>query len=69
LLEPKEVIKSLNEENKEVIKIIKKLQEEYFNRRKITKKTYDQQIEMLNERLAEIEDERLKLEVLTGRKK
>jgi tetratricopeptide (TPR) repeat protein len=64
LLEPKEVIKSLNEENKEVIKIIKKLQEEYFNKRKITKKTYDQQIEMLNERLAEIEDERLKLEVM-----
>ena len=62
LLKPREVIKDLEEERKEVMKLLKNLQEDYFVNKRITKDTFDEESKVYNERLAEIEDEQVTLE-------
>ncbi len=67
LVKTRDAIKDLERENNEVINSIKELQEDYFNKHKVSKSVYTDQIESYNERLAEIEDERLTLEIMLAK--
>ena len=61
MIEPKKLILDLGEERKEVLKLMKNIQTRYFIERDINKAEYDEQSGIYNERLAEIEDEKLTL--------
>ncbi len=61
ILRPERVIKDLEEEKRTVVRQIENLQKDYFVNRKISENEYNRQIKVYNQRLAEIEDERLTL--------
>jgi len=62
LLKPEKLIEDLEQERKDVIKLLKNLQSDYFVSRKLSKAEYKEHQKVYNERLAEIEDERLTLQ-------
>ncbi|MFH1682493.1 MAG: hypothetical protein ABIA37_01730 [Candidatus Woesearchaeota archaeon] len=62
LLKPEMIMMDLDRENKEYLSAIKKLQKDYFERRKISEEEYIEQLQAYSEAIAEIEDERLTLE-------
>ena len=64
LLKPEKLIKDLEEERQEVFRLMKVLQQGYFVNRDISKTEYDEQLKLYNERLAEIEDEQLTMEIM-----
>jgi vacuolar-type H+-ATPase subunit I/STV1 len=68
LLKSSEVLKDLGEERKDVIDMLKKIQNDYFVERKISKDAYNKQTKIYNDRLSEIEDEQLTLETMLARK-
>jgi hypothetical protein len=62
-LDPFKITQNLDTEKIQISSEIKKLQESYFNDKKVSKKEYDSQFEALNNRLAEIEGERVTLQL------
>ncbi len=69
LLRPKEQIKDLEKEKKELINFLKRVQKDYFVNKKITKIEYEEQSKAYNHRLAEIENEHLTLEIKHHKKR
>jgi len=67
LMRSKDSLKDLDEENEEIIKIIKNLQKDYFQNHKITKKNYSDQLKSYYERISEIEAERFTLELMLAK--
>ncbi len=57
----------LDGESSSIMDLIKSLQENYFKKHVITKNAYDGHMKSYNERLAEIEDERLTLETMLAK--
>ena len=67
LLKKGEILKDLDGESSSIMDLIKSLQENYFKKHVITKNAYDGHMKSYNERLAEIEDERLTLETMLAK--
>jgi len=63
LLKPHAILNDLQNEMKDIEKSVRNLQKSYFVKAKITKDTYDEQSKIFNERIAEIEDEKMTLHV------
>jgi len=61
-------LKDLESERNKVENEIKKVQTEFYNEKKITKEEYGTEFKILNERLAEIEGERITSEVSSAHK-
>jgi hypothetical protein len=59
VLAPEQIIKELDSEKNQTEREIIKLQEDFYKNNKITEAEYKTQFDILNERLAEIEDDRL----------
>ncbi len=68
ILEPPQIIQNLSNERMQVESEIKKLQEQFYRDRKISKEEYDSGFKILNERLAEIEGEKVTLDLLNKNK-
>jgi len=64
LLKPEEVAKNLDSEKGQVEKEVIKAQEDYYRDKKMSEGAYKQDFEILNERLAEIEDERITINLV-----
>jgi uncharacterized repeat protein (TIGR01451 family) len=69
MLKPREIAQDLKLERINIESEIKKIQTGYYKTRKISEKEYKLQFELLNERLAEIEEERTTLQLLNSKKK
>jgi len=70
LLKPERVIKDLEEERKEVTRLLGDIQRGYFVKKTVAKKEYEEQTKAYNERLAEIEDDQMTTETrMSGGKK
>jgi len=69
ILKPEEISRDLKIEKMQINEEIKKLQTDYYINKKISEKEYKFQFEILNERLAEIEEERITINLLESRKK
>ena len=69
LLKPQQIVQDLNIEKMQIESEIKKIQEAYFKYGKISKEDYELQFNSLNERLAEIEEERITLQILEENKR
>jgi len=67
LLKTVELLRDLDRENIEIMDLVKGLQEDYFKNRTIVKSDYADQTKLYNERLAEIEGERLTLEMMQAK--
>ncbi len=59
LLKGERLIEQLDKETNEVLNAIKKLQRDYYEKKKIPKNVYEELLNSYHERLAEIEDEKL----------
>jgi len=68
-LAPEDFDKELNSEKKEVEKEIIKIQEDFYRAKKIPESNYQAGFELLNNRLAEIEDERIVVDIKTEKNK
>ena len=68
MLKPKELLKYLETEKQEIENSIKKVQDDYYVKKKISEKEYKFQFKMLTEKLSEIEEERTGLELEKERK-
>ena len=64
LITMEKALHTLDRERKEIVHDIEKLQNQYYTNKSIGKSAYEEQNTMLQERLAEIEDEHLTLELL-----
>lgn len=64
MLKPLQVLRDLGAERMQVENGIKKLQEQFYKGRKISEAEYNTDFKILNERLAEIEDEKTTAELL-----
>jgi len=69
MLKSVQIIQELKLERMQVESEIRKLQEIYYRDNKISESEYKAQFEILNERLAEIEGEKITLELLKGKNK
>ncbi len=69
MLEPMQVSRDLSRERAQVELEIEKLQERFYKENKISKEEYELGFKILNERLAEIEEEKITLELLDKNKK
>ena len=69
MLEPMQVSRDLLRERTQVESEIGKLQERFYKENKISKEEYELGFKILNERLAEIEEEKITLELLDKNKK
>jgi uncharacterized membrane protein len=68
LLKPEIVSKELENEKNQIENEIAKAQRDYYQDKKITETTYKEEFKILNERLAEIEDERLTIDLMKSSK-
>jgi len=68
MLSPQQVLQDLGIERIQVENEIKKLQNHFYRDRKISENEYNIEFKLLNERLAEIEGEKITLELLKERK-
>ncbi len=66
MLKPQQVSQDLKKENKEIEEDIKKLQNQYYKEKKISESEYKSQFQAMNERLAEIEEDKTTLDLLEG---
>ena len=64
VLKQQQIFQDLGMEKMQVESVIKKLQENFYKDRKIPEDNYNTQFQILNKRLAEIEGERITLELL-----
>ncbi|MEK6887498.1 MAG: hypothetical protein AABX14_00980 [Candidatus Aenigmatarchaeota archaeon] len=64
LLKPGKIIEDLQKESEEVMELMKQTQQKYFVSVKMSRKTYIDNMKLYNERLAEIEDEKITAETL-----
>ncbi|MFA4819433.1 MAG: hypothetical protein WC613_00570 [Candidatus Aenigmatarchaeota archaeon] len=64
LLKPGAIIVDLQKESEEVMELMKKTQQKYFVSVKMSRKTYLENMNLFNGRLAEIEDEKITAETL-----
>jgi hypothetical protein len=68
MLKPQQILQDLIMEREQVESEIKKLQERFYRDKKISENEYKIEFKVLNERLAEIEGERITLELLKEKK-
>ncbi len=68
LISPKEISQNLDIEKMQVEASIRKIQSAYYADKKISESEYDLQFKVFNERLAEIEEERITLRLIEERK-
>jgi hypothetical protein len=66
ILKPRQILQELDNEKTQTEEEIKKIQKEYYVDKKISENEYKTQFNVLNERIAEIEGERITLQVLRG---
>jgi len=64
LLKGRELIKELDNEKNQVENLIKRLQNDFYVQKKISEPEYKGQFQILNERLAEIEEERSTMHIM-----
>lgn len=69
LLSPEKVVMELDSEKDSLESEIKSIQDDFYNHRKISEEEYKIQFNLLNERLAEIESERIALRLMHRTKK
>ncbi len=68
LLKTRDLMADLNEEREEIISLLKSTQERYFIKGGMSKAEYNGHSNILNERLAEIEDEQMTAEMMAAKK-
>ena len=69
LIAPQKITTELDKENKDIEKEIKKIQESYYKEKNISEEEYRTQFNQMNERLADIEDERTTIHLLEKKSK
>lgn len=69
LLKPRQILLELGVERMQVESEIEKIQKGYYSEKSLNKSEYESQFHTLNERLAEIEEEKLTLHLLEGKPK
>ncbi|MFA5084589.1 MAG: hypothetical protein WC475_04410, partial [Candidatus Paceibacterota bacterium] len=68
MLKPQQILQDLGIERLQVENRIKKLQEQFFKEMKMPESEYNMEFKILNERLAEIEEEKTTMELLGQRR-
>jgi hypothetical protein len=68
ILDPQKIIENLDLERAQLEKQIMRLQGQFYNEKAISKSGYDSQFRILNERLAEVESEKMSADLMAKKK-